>query len=314
MKIIFFGSDDFSLATLNACLESPHQVSLVVTTPPQKQGRGLVLTPTPVQVFAESRRLPCEAPADLKDDHFAAKIRALAPELFVVASYGKFIPGRYLSIPAYASLNVHPSLIPLYRGSSPIQWPILNGDLETGVSIIEVARKLDAGDVFVQVRMPLRGTETHPSLRAALAELSHDELLKLLRSIPEQPLKRTPQQENMATYAPKLTKEDGRLSFARMSAREIDRKIRALQPWPGTFTEWFGQRTSILAGTIEPSGVSGKPGTLLSLHPDGAMTVAAREGALRIRQIQPAGKNPMSAAAFANGRRLKPGDVLEETA
>ncbi len=314
MTLVFFGSDDFSLASLTACLESPHQVVLAVTTPPQKQGRGLTLTPSPVQVFAESKGLRVEAPSELKDDAFAEKIRSLRPDLFVVASYGKFIPGRYLAIPKIAALNVHPSLVPLYRGSSPIQWPLLNGDKETGVSIIEVARRLDAGDIFYQERFPITEGETHPSLREKLAKRSHDILLNLLKRIPGEPLTRTPQQESQATYARKLTKEDGQLSFSTQPAEEIDRKVRALQPWPGTYLTWFGIRTALLETQVEKSAQAAAPGTLTALHADGSITVAAARGAVRIFRLQPAGKSPMKGSDFANGRRLKPGMMLTESA
>jgi len=312
MKIVFFGSDDFSLSSLKACLESPHQVSLVVTTPPQKQGRGLVVSPSPVQVFADVHKLAFQTPVDLKDDVFTRLIRDLKADLYVVASYGKFIPGRYLSLPSFASLNVHPSLVPLYRGSSPIQWPILNGDRETGVSIIEVAKKLDAGDIFRQVRIPLSGKETHPALRQKLAEIAHDELLELLQTLPLQPLKRIPQDENLATYARKLTKEDGAVALDRMSATEIDRKVRALQPWPGTFLNLFGQRTSLLETALEGNTTAAVPGILTSLNPDGSFSVTAREGILKIKTLQPAGKKPMPGIDYANGRRLKPGSLLAE--
>lgn len=313
MKIVFFGSDDFSLSSLTACLESPHEVLLVVTTPAQKQGRGLTLTPSPVQVFAESKGLPCEAPAELRDNVFTEKIRTLKPDLFVVASYGKFIPGRYLDIPAFASLNVHPSLVPLYRGSSPIQGPLLNGDKETGVSIIEVARKLDAGDIFRQTRFALQGNETHTFLRQKLAALSHDELLSLLNSLPAKPLTRKPQDEKAATYARKLTKKDGLISLASMSALEIDRKVRAFQPWPGTFIHVFGQRVALLETAVENTSAQQSPGTLTALNTDGSVSVAAREGILRLRLLQPAGKNPMKGIDYANGRRLKAGAALEES-
>lgn len=314
MKIVFFGSDDFSLSSLKACLESPHRVSLVVTTPPQKQGRGLILTPSPVQLFAEAHSLPFEAPSELKDDAFTQKIRDLKPDLYVVASYGKFIPGRYLDLPSFGSLNVHPSLVPLYRGSSPIQWPLLNGDRETGVSIIEVAKKLDAGDIFRQIRISLNGNETHPALRQKLADMSHDELLSLLESLPAHPLTRTPQNEGLATYARKLNKDDGAVTLNQMSALEIDRKVRALQPWPGTFLNLFGQRTSLLETALENGTATAAAGTVTALNPDGSLSVAAREGILKIKTLQPAGKNPMRGIDYANGRRLKPGSLLAENA
>ncbi|MBU3759161.1 MAG: methionyl-tRNA formyltransferase [Candidatus Omnitrophica bacterium] len=316
MNIVFFGSDDFSLASLNACLESSHQVVLAVTTPPQKQGRGLTLVPTPVQQFAASRRIPFAAPEDLKNDALPDQLRSLDPGLFVVASYGKFIPGRYLSIPSFAALNVHPSLLPLYRGSSPIQAPLLNGDRETGLSIIELARRLDAGDIFLQVRIPLDGTETQPILRQKLADLSHRELLGLLNSLPDRPLQRTPQDEARSTYAPKLSKEDGHLSLFLHSAEEIERRVRALQPWPGTFIHLFGERVAVLEARsehLEGESAAVLPGAISRIESNGAFSVGTREGILKVFQLQPAGKKAMRADAYLNGRRLKAGAILRET-
>ncbi|HTL48504.1 MAG TPA: methionyl-tRNA formyltransferase [Verrucomicrobiae bacterium] len=309
MSLVFFGSDEFSLAALNACLESPHPVALVVTTPPQKKGRGLVLSPSPVEIFARSKNIPVIAPPDLKDSAVLEQIKQLDPELFVVSSYGKYIPSAYLSVPKIAPLNIHPSLVPRYRGSGPIQWALLNGDTETGVSIIEVAKKLDGGDIFAQVRIPIDPREDHLSLEKKLSDLSRQMLRSMLKNIDKEPLQRCVQKESEAVYARKLTREDGLLRFDE-SAEVLDRKVRALKPWPGTYVMIEGGRLGILETDVEPAGEAAAPGTLVKIESDRSLCVATESGRLKLRQVQPEGKKPMSGADYANGRRLKPGHVF----
>ena len=181
MKIIFFGSDEFSISALRACIESQHQIPLVITTPAQKQGRGLKVLKTPVFTFAEQKKLNIIAPEDLNAPEIFDLVRNIEPHFFVVSSYGKYIPSKYLSVPSIAPLNVHPSLIPKYRGCGPIQWTILNGEVQTGVSIIEVSKKLDAGAIFDQIKIPVSDKDDYLSLRAKLGHLSYDMILKILK-------------------------------------------------------------------------------------------------------------------------------------
>lgn len=311
MRIIFFGSDEFSISALRACLDSKHEVPLVITTPAQKQGRGLKVQENPVFQFAKQRELNIIAPEDLKAAQIFSLVSEIKPHFFVVSSYGKYIPSNYLSVPSVAPLNVHPSLIPKYRGCGPIQWTILNGDLQTGVSIIEVAKKLDAGDVFDQIKIPVADNDDYPSLRAKLGHLSYDMILKILNSNPTpDSLPRMPQNEDDATYMGKLTKEDGHLSFSN-KAMVIDQKVRALRPWPGTFMILDGQRVRIIDVKLHPHHDFEKPGTLLEITSDEAMIIAADSGTVCVNKVQPAGKAVMTAGAYANGKRIKAGHVFE---
>ena len=310
MKIVFFGSDEFSISALRACVNSKHEVSLVVTTPPQKKGRGLKYAESPVQVFATEKNLPLIAPSSLNDNAVVNQITEIQPDIYVVSSYGKYIPSQYLGIPKITTLNVHPSLIPKYRGSGPIQWAILNGDLETGVSIIEVAKKLDAGDIFLQKVMPIDKADDHLSLRAKLGHLSYDILTDMFKGdITKENLKRTKQDESCATYAPKLDKSNGHIKLTDDGA-SIEQKVRALKPWPGTFMICDGQRVSLIDVEFYPEHHFEKPGTVIEITPDESLIVATSNSTLRIKRVQPAGKNEMSAAAFANGKRIKPGYVF----
>ncbi len=308
MKVVFFGSDDFSIKALEACLHSGMEIAQVVTTPAQKKGRGLHLGPSEVFVYSQAKQLPIVEYPSLRDPKIAEALLALRPEVFVVASYGKLIPPELLSIPTYR-LNVHPSLLPRYRGAAPINWPILNGDTETGVSIIDIVDKLDSGDIYHQERLPLEPRVTATRLSAELASLSYGVLKKVLAQVKARKLRGVPQNDAHATMARQLQKADGELSFE-MSAVELDRKVRGLQPWPGCFFFFKGERVGLLETSLPGLETDRKPGTVLSIEKTGGLTVATGKGVLRLLQVKPAGKNVMPAAGFANGRHLREGDIL----
>lgn len=303
MRIVFFGSDDFSLAAFRACLSARQEMSLVVTAPPQKKGRGLGLFQTRVHAEADRIGIPVLIPENLKDAAVIKAVEDSHADVFVVSSYGKYIPSVYLRMPRIVSVNVHPSLLPRYRGSSPIQSAILNGDEVSGVSLIEVAQALDAGDIFAQVQMPIGPADDYPSLAGKLARLSEEMLSRFLLELPGT-IKRAPQNESLATMTKKITKDDALISF-KEDAFVLDRKVRAFRPWPGTYVPFEGSRLSILEMT--PAEGASEPGLLLEITADGAMLVAAGRGAVKIRKVQLAGKNPVSGKDFVNGRRLKPG-------
>lgn len=343
MKIVFFGSDAFSIKALEACRHSGMELSLVVTTPAKKKGRGLKLEPSEVATYCLAKALPTVEYASLKDPQVAKDLLALRPDIFVVASYGKLIPNSLLEIPKYR-LNVHPSLIPKYRGSAPIHWPILNGDKETGVSIIDIAEKLDAGDIYCQEKIPIPADVNAAELTSELARFSYGLLKKVLEQVRSGQLRGTPQNESEATLAPQLSKTDGALSFHAMTAETLDRKIRGLQPWPGAYAFLNGERVAILKSALparhaetaallqkQESGEESQPshneilrheapqddgaaspGTLLSIEKDDGIRISTKEGILKILRVKPEGKKEMSAAEFARGRRFSPGACLSE--
>lgn len=309
MKIVFFGSSDFSLHALEACIDSGCEVALAVTTPDRKKGRGLQLAPTPVKMACQQRGIAVLAPEKLGEPQAIDPVRRAAPDLFVVSSYGKFLPSSYLKIPATASLNVHPSLLPRYRGAAPINWPIINGDEETGVTIMEVTNKLDSGDIFFQARVPISARSDSAGLAKDLGRVSYDALRRVIDLAANGELKRAPQDEALATYARKLKKEDGRISFDR-PAGELDRLIRGLQPWPGVYMEAGGITLAILKAEPVSDVRREKPGTLLGIGKDGSVEIATGQGLLRIHLLKPAGKKEMTAAEFVRGRRWTPGSVF----
>ena len=312
MTIIFFGSSEFSLAALRACLENSHQVLLVITTPDKPKGRGLKLTPTPVRQYCREKGIPVEAPQTLKDPLGLAKVEQLQPDLFVVSSYGKMIPASWLKVPAKLALNVHPSLLPRYRGAAPINWPILNGDQETGITIAEVTSQLDSGDIFYQERIPLDLSIDAETLSHQLAQRSYPALQAVFKKIAEGSLSRTPQEDAAASYARKLTKEDAKLSLEKPAAI-LDRFIRGLKPWPGSFIFFNQTPLHILKAQPLAAPLTQKPGTLLEIGNDGSISLATGEGILKVFRVQPAGKKEMAAADFVRGRHLTPGFVFESS-
>ena len=310
MTIVFFGSSEFSLAALQECLTQPLGVRLAVTTPNRRKGRGLAESPTPVRLFCEKQGIPVEAPESLKSPELVERIRNLQPELFVVSSYGKMIPSSWLKIPARAALNVHPSLLPKYRGAAPLNWPILVGESETGVSIAEVTDRLDAGDIFEQIAVPIGPRTDSQQLGAELARLSQVALARVLEQIEGGNLKRILQEESRSSYARKLTKEDGLLDW-QLSAWELDRKVRGLKPWPGAYAHFRGEPLRILkAHPQEAAGSGAQPGTILEIHGCGFLRIQTGKGALCVETLKPAGKSEMTGAEFAHGKRLACGMLL----
>ncbi len=302
--IVFFGSSDFSIEALKACLASRFPVGLVITTPDRPKGRGLKLQPAPVRLFCEQNKISFVAPEKLKDEALITQVKSLNPDFFVVSSYGKIIPASWLSIPKQLSLNVHPSFLPKYRGASPLNWPILNGDAETGISIAEVTPQLDAGDIFYQKRIPLTEQMDSESLSVQLAELSREALACVFSKIETRTLSRMPQAEAASTYARKLTKEDGLIDWKK-SAAEISRLVRGLLPWPGAYALFQGDPILILKARIDSSsGSSLDPGQVSDVDKKIFLKIQTGEGVLAIESLRPAGKKDMSGADFARGRRL----------
>lgn len=309
MKIVFFGSSHFSLHALEACLTPPFKVVLIVTTPPQKKGRGLIESPTPVQEFAASKAIPFLAPENLKAPELLEQVKDLTPELFVVSSYGKMIPSAWLKVPSRYALNVHPSLLPKYRGAAPINWPIILGDKETGMSIAEVTPALDAGDLFYQTRVPLPADADSKFMTEFLGKLSYDSLLKVLQMLPGE-LPRTAQNHAVFNYARKLRKEDARVDWSR-SAEDIANQVRGLLPWPAVLITFGQDSLQVLKATSKPGGNALSAGQISAVEKN-HIEVQTGRGILILERLRPAGKNEMSAGDYARGKRLKPGDSFAQ--
>ena len=310
VTVVFFGSSEFSLSALKACIDAPFKILRVITTPDRKKGRGLKEAATPVRRFAEESGLAVSAPETLKTGDLIEEVRALNPELFVVSSYGKIIPSAWLKIPSRYALNVHPSLLPKYRGAAPLNWPVLNGDSETALSIAEVTDKLDAGDIFYQKKLPILDSDDSQILSQKLAALSYHALKEIFAKLQKgDSLARTAQDETASTYARKLEKEDGLVDW-NQSAKEIWNRVRGLLPWPAAYFNFQTEPVQILKAYLEPETDHKAPGTILRISKEGPAAIQTAQGILILERLKPAGKKEMSAAEFLRGRRLAEGNSL----
>jgi methionyl-tRNA formyltransferase len=310
MRTVFFGSPASALPSFRKLLDAGHSVGLVITQPDKPAGRGRRMTSSPVKIFAVERGIPVIAPEKIrKDESVLSRIRDTGPDIQVVVAYGQIIPASIIYAPRYHSLNVHFSLLPKYRGAAPVQWAVLNGEVETGVTIIELNERMDEGDILAQAKTRIWPRETAGELETRLADLGADLLLQTLESVESLP--RLPQDHGRASLAPKIQKEDGRLAWSE-SAESIDRKVRALAERPGTFTFFRGRRLQVHRGLpLEAGRHSGaRPGEVLDAGRDGLMVACGADSAYLIEELQPEGKKRMSAYEFWLGAKIVPGELL----
>jgi methionyl-tRNA formyltransferase len=309
MRIAFFGSPVAALPSLGELLDSGHEVVLAVTQPDRPAGRGKSTTPPPVKTDALGRGIRVLQPARVRnDDAFLGELRAAAPDINVVVAYGQILPASVIYLPRWRSVNVHFSLLPKYRGAAPVEWAILNGEQKTGVTIFELDEKMDEGDILSREEVEIRPDETAGELEARLARVGAELLHGTLDRIDRLP--RTPQDHRLATPAPRLKKEQGRIDWTKRS-EEIGRMIRAFSPWPGAFTFWKGQRLILHSGRVSGDDASCRPpGRVAAADGSGVTVCCGERTVLTIDRLQRENKKALDAAAFLRGTRLTPGDVL----
>lgn len=309
MRIVFFGSPEAALPALTALIEAGHSIALVVTQPDKPAGRGKKLAASPVKEFAVSRDLPVFQPEKIRTDPGAAeRLRTAQADIFVVVAYGQFLPREIIDIPPHKSVNLHFSLLPLYRGAAPIQAALLDGAARTGVTLFRLNEKMDEGDILIRSETPILPRESAGELEARLAALGAALLVDTLARIERIPLQ--PQDPAQATLAPKIRKEDGRLDWSR-EAGEIDRRVRAFSPRPSAYTAFEGRRLIILRGTPLPgAGACGAPGTVVRITKDGLEICCAGGTIFRIERLQPESRGPMDAYAFTLNGRVRAGNSL----
>ena len=309
MKTVFFGSPAAALPSLRGLIDAGHSVELVVTQPDKPAGRGRKLQPSAVKAFALARGIPVIEPAKIRTDESALeRVRAAAPDINVVVAYGQIIPNAIHALPRHRSLNVHFSLLPKYRGAAPVQWAILNGDAESGVTIIELDDRMDEGNILAVKRLPVGPRETARELEERLAGLGASLLLETIEHIDS--VGRAIQDRGLASLAPKIKKEDGRIRWED-AAPAVDRKVRALADRPGAYTFFKGRRIGISRGRdLETASAGQAPGTVLTVGKDG-LTVSCGGGtAFLVEELQPEGKSPMTAYVFSLGTKINPGDLM----
>ena len=309
MRTVFLGTPAFAVPTLERMLAAGHSIELVVTQPDRPKGRGNSIAMSPVKEAALRHGLEVFQPERIRRPEGVDKLRAIAPEIMVIVGYGQIIPQSILDIAPRGILNVHASLLPKYRGAAPIQWAIANGESVTGVTIMQIDAGLDTGDMLRKAEMPIGENETAIELSPRLAEVGADLLVATLADLDS--LTPEKQDNNLATMAPILKKEDGAIDWRR-PAREIHNRIRGLQPWPGAFTSFRGAALHVWSSRFIGRTTSAAPGTLD--FEQRRLYAACGDGLfLELREVQAEGRKRLPADVFANGARLAAGELLGET-
>ena len=306
-RTVFMGSPDFAVPFLDALVRGSFDVRGVVTQPDRPRGRGQEVSPVPVKAWALDHGIPAVSPLSLRDPVGRDFLDRWDPELIVVVAYGKILPVEVLNFPARGCVNVHASLLPAYRGASPIVWAIRNGESVTGLSLMCLDRGMDTGPVFAKLEIPVDDRETTRTLTAKMMVQGPDFMLEGLRGYLSGTLVPVPQPPE-GTLAPLLSKEDGRIPFSGTAAG-VDCHVRAMNPWPGAFFSSSIGTVKVGEGRALAIEAKASPGTVLSLSPEG-IDVACGEGVFRILSLQREGGRMIPAGEFISGRRFKPGELL----
>lgn len=309
LRVVFMGTPEFAVPCLEALLDSEDEVVAVVAQPDKPAGRGNKLKSPPTVELARARSIPVYQPKALRSGAFPPALAALGADLFVVVAYGRILPADILAMPRLGCINVHGSLLPAYRGAGPIQWALLRGEVETGVTTMFMDVGMDTGDMLEMASLPITPEDTSQSLHDKLAPLGAALLRETILHLKDGSLTRSEQDHAAATMAPMLAKDDGAIDWAR-PARDLDWHVRGMYPWPGAFTFRGDQRLVITAGIPLPDGQDGAaPGAILGGSQAG-IPVATGAGVYRISRVKPAGKREMEAAEYLRGHPVRPGECL----
>ncbi len=309
MKIMFMGTPEISATCLKRLIEDGHNITSVVTGEDKPRGRGNVMTPTETKALAEKHGIKVYTPKTLRDEAFLEILNNEAPDIIVVVAYGKILPKTVLDFPRYGCINLHVSLLPKYRGAAPMQRAIMEGEAETGVTVMYMAEGLDTGDILEVEKFPILKDDDFEAIHDRSAEIGGALLSKILPKIERGEVERTAQDDSLATYAKKVEKADCKLDFT-LSAKKLDCIIRGTTPIPGAFAYLNGKMLKINKASVAEG--SGECGEVIDLsgNGEGYIIVAAGEGALRITSVIPEGKGRMSAGDFVRGRKINLGDKL----
>ena len=313
MRVAFMGTPEFAVPSLEALLRSEETVVGVVTQPDRPKGRGQTLALSPVKQVSQRVGLPILQPLKMKDPGFLETLRSWQADLIAVAAFGRILPPAILRMPPRGCINVHASLLPKYRGAGPIQWAIMNGESETGITTMQMDESMDTGDILLQKRVLIEPADTAGSLSTKLANVGADLLLETIHRLKESTLTPRPQDHSQATVAPLLKKEDGIINW-HSTAAELANKVRGLSPWPGAYTylkdsRWIiWQASAFSEGAGQPL-LSAVPGSIVDARKDGIL-VATGDGILIITELQSANSRRMTAAQYLAGHSLPPGLTL----
>ena len=309
-NIMFMGTPEISATCLRRLIDDGHEICAVITREDKPRGRGNVMTPTQVKVLALENNIPVYTPTTLRDDAFAALLDQYKPEIIVVVAYGKILPLNVIEYPKFGCINLHVSLLPKYRGAAPMQRAIMEGEAETGVTVMYMAEGLDTGDIISVEKFPILPEDDFEAIHDRSALVGGALLSKTIESIANGEAERIPQDDSLACYAKKVEKEDCKIDFT-LPAKRLDCIIRGVTPIPGAFAYHNGKMLKISKAT--PIDKKGAPGCVIDLSDkgEGYVTIACGEGALKVTQLIPEGKGKMTAGDFVRGRKISLGDILE---
>ncbi|MEN2775957.1 methionyl-tRNA formyltransferase [Acetivibrio clariflavus] len=309
MRIVFMGTPEFAIPSLDMLLKEGYDVVAVVTQPDKPKGRGNKMSPPPVKEYAIEHGIEVLQPEKVKTEEFVEKIKEINPDLLVTAAYGKILPKSVLDIPKYGCINVHGSLLPRYRGAAPIQWSIINGEKVTGITTMYTDVGMDTGDMLVKAEIQITEDMTAGELHDKLAVLGAEVLKETLLRLKNGTLERIPQNDEEATYAPMMTKEIGCIDWSK-SSREIHNLVRGTNPWPGAYTFLSGKKMKIwMTSVVSDDKHDSKAGTILKVSKDG-IVVACGSGKLNIKEIQFENARKMSVEEYICGHKIGEGELL----
>ena len=308
MRVVFMGTPDFAAASLQKLIDEKYDIAGVFTQPDKPKGRGMELSFSPVKELALKHDLPVYQPEKMRDGTALQIVKDLNPDILVVVAYGRILPDDILAVPKFGAVNVHGSLLPKYRGAAPIQWAVIDGRKESGVTTMLMNEGLDTGDILRQYRITLADDETGGSLFDKLAALGSEAILDTVKGLEDGSIVPVKQEETTTPYAAMLTKEMGLADWSK-DAETLERLIRGLDPWPGVYSYLDGKMLKLWKAEVLPEGGSdAAPGTILSVK--NGLAVQTGKGALRITELQPEGKKRMAADAWLRGARVSPGDCF----
>lgn len=307
MKVVFMGTPDFAVPCLEALISNGHEVTLCVTQPDKPKGRSQVLTPPPVKVTALEKNIPVFQPKSMKTEETYEVLKNACADVFIVVAFGKILPQSVLDIPKYGCINIHASLLPKYRGAAPIQWSIAGGETVTGVTSMQMDAGLDTGDMLISAETPVADDENGESLHDKLSVLGAEVLIETLKKVQDGSVIKTKQDDSLSNYAPMITKENTRIDFTK-SAKEVRNLVRAMNPFPGAYTELGGKKVKIFS--CEITDIKGEtPGKIVKVCDD-CFCISCADVAVKVCMLQLEGKKRMCASDFLKGKKLSVGDMF----
>ncbi|MEC4891205.1 MAG: methionyl-tRNA formyltransferase [Nitrospira sp.] len=309
MRIVFMGTPEFAVPSLEALLASDDQVVGIVTQPDRPKGRGQVLTPSPIKVIAQREHLPLLQPLKIKAPEFLEALAAWKPDLIAVTAFGRILPGSVLTLPPMGCVNVHGSLLPKYRGAAPVQWAVINGERETGITTMLMDEGMDTGAMLLQESLAIDPDDTAGTIAPRLAAIGGRLLVETIRQLKAGTITPLPQDHSRATMAPILKKEDGLIDWT-MSASQLSNRVRGLSPWPGAYTFLDGERWMIWKASHRAMDKQGAPGTIVGVTKQ-VIQVATGEGVLEVTEVQPANSKRLTVAQFLAGHHVAAGQRFD---